>query len=106
MPTPKGFSSPTASSTKDGTPICCNVRATLSPPIPPPAMSTGKSVIEIASPTDRIAAQENPRLAPAAQDPETMVPTQVRLGRVLASVERPPRQTGSPGWAPGREVAV
>ncbi len=59
IPTPRGLSSATASSTRQGTPICCNVRATLSPPIPPPAMSTGKSAIGSGRLGVVIAAQES-----------------------------------------------
>src|SRR5258708_313715 len=40
MPTPSGFSSETLSNTLAGTPIWCRLSASVSPPMPPPAMST------------------------------------------------------------------
>src|SRR6478609_5129290 len=40
MPTPSGFSSDTLSNTLAGMPICCRLSASVSPPMPPPAMST------------------------------------------------------------------
>src|SRR5689334_13251165 len=110
MPTPKGFSSPTASSTRHGTPICCRVRATLSPPIPPPAMSTGGSAIEsgaieIGSPATLIWAHENGRVAARAQglrqrklrpqesaSPESQFRRQIRIAELehdLAMLDSP-----------------
>ena len=43
MPTPSGRISRTASNTMHGTPIWCSVSAVASPPMPPPAMTTGLS---------------------------------------------------------------
>ena len=40
MPTPSGFSSATLSNTRAGTPIWCRLSASVSPPMPPPAMRT------------------------------------------------------------------
>src|SRR5216684_4052104 len=40
MPTPSGFNSDTLSNTFAGTPIWCRLSASVSPPMPPPAMST------------------------------------------------------------------
>src|SRR5260221_181364 len=42
MPTPSGCSCATDSNTMQGTPIWCSVRAVAMPPMPPPAMSTGR----------------------------------------------------------------
>src|SRR5438270_8080762 len=40
MPTPSGFNAATLSNTLAGTPIWCRLSASVSPPMPPPAMST------------------------------------------------------------------
>src|SRR5262245_31686596 len=47
MPTPSGLSAPTASSTRQGTPISRRVSARLSPPIPAPAIRTGALTLPI-----------------------------------------------------------
>src|SRR5512140_3467900 len=47
MPTPSGRMSRTASKTTQGTPIWCSVKAVASPPMPPPAMITGRSVTQL-----------------------------------------------------------
>src|SRR5688500_15272026 len=40
MPTPSGFNSGTLSKIRHGTPIWCRLSASVSPPMPPPAMRT------------------------------------------------------------------
>src|SRR5688572_9335255 len=45
MPTPSGRRCCTDSKTRHGTPIWCRVRATLNPPMPPPATRTGRRSI-------------------------------------------------------------
>ena len=74
MPTPSGCSSATDSKTMQGTPSWCRVSAAAMPPMPPPAMSTGRvSLVCVVSAMATDCRRTPPDAQPRPGDPSRFV---------------------------------